>query len=67
MVIAHHQQPLRDHRRGHGSKVVRFTKQAKKANKGGGTLVPSSLPVKGYGRVQVALAYLRRVEQETAT
>jgi hypothetical protein len=39
----------------------------RRQTKGAGTLVPSSLPVKGYGRVQVALAYLRRVEQETST
>jgi hypothetical protein len=30
MVIANHQQPLRGHRRGHGGKEVRFTKQAQK-------------------------------------
>ena len=30
MVIANHQQPLRGHRRGHGGKEVRSTKQAQK-------------------------------------
>ena len=67
MVIAHHQQPLRGHRRGHGGKEVRFTKQAQKANKGGGTLVPSSLPVKGFGRVRVTWPAYAEGGKETST